>query len=112
MHSGHQACECCREYSIYHGYYIYNGDARFCDYTNDWYFSEELVDLYDDSECFEDYDKLKKSENGDYFIEGDSEFIQPEGSTDWYHESDSEVEEVDGIWYLINSEVYKNLQEC
>jgi len=112
MHSGHQACECCREYSIYHGYYIYNGDARFCDYTNDWYFSEELVDLYDGSDCFEDYDKLKKSENGDYFIEGDSEFIQPEGSTDWYHESDSEVEEIDGIWYLINSEVYKNLQEC
>jgi len=112
MHNGHHACECCREYSNYHGYYIYNGDARFCDYTNDWYFSEELVDLYDGSECFEDYDKLKKSENGDYFIEGDSEFIQPEGSTDWYHESDPEVEEVDGIWYLINSEVYKSLQEC
>lgn len=112
LYSSSEACECCREYSNYHGHYIYSGNAIYCNYTDDWYHSEEIVDLYDCSECFKGYDKLKESENGDYFIEGDIEFIQPEGSNDWYHIDDSEVEEIEGTWYLVDSELYKSLQEC
>ena len=104
MHSGHQACECCREYSNHHGCYIFNGDATYCNYTRDWYFSEETVELYDGEDCFIGYHKLKESFDGHYFIEGDEHFAQPVGSDIWYSIDDLDL--IDDIYYMQGTEEY------
>lgn len=104
-----QYCENCIVWSQHYNQYIHNEDSSYCNYTNDFYLEGDVVELCNGNYCYKDYPKLLQDIDEDWFIEGDTDFIQPDGETDWYYKECSLLEQVDGVYYLINSESWKNL---
>jgi len=96
-------------WSQHYNQYIHNEDSSYCNYTNDFYLEGDVVELCNGNYCYKDYPKLLQDIDEDWFIEGDTDFIQPDGETDWYYKECSLLEQVDGVYYLINSESWKNL---
>ena len=108
--NGQTACSNCRGWSTHYNGYLANSYAHYCVYTDDYYLLEDIISLYNGDDCFSGYSRLTQDIHDNYFIKGDSNFVKPEGSNDWYPDGDPMIEEIDGLYYIIDSEEYKILE--
>lgn len=101
--TGGHYCEDCCTYSRYHSGYILNDDAVWCEYTDDSYFSDDMITLYNGDECFSEYTFLLQSVEGEYFIKGDDNFVQPEETNEWYYIGSRQIIKQEEKYYLNES---------
>lgn len=118
-------CSGCSSYSEYHGDRIADRDSVTVEYDNDrvllddvikdyngnFIIAEKSVMLYDGDYTHEDDDDLIESNDGRYFISGDSAFIIPEGSDNYYHIDSSDVELINDTYYLVGSDEWEEITE-
>ena len=101
--TGGHYCEDCCVYSRHHRGYIPNDDAVWCEYTDDSYFSDDMITLYNGDECFLGYTFLLESVEGEYFIKGDDNFVQPEETNEWYYIGSRQIIKQEEKYYLNES---------
>ncbi len=85
------------------GEYILDEDAT-QGYSGEFYYCRDVVELYDGRYAHENDEDLFLTEDDEYFIRGDENFV--EIGDKWYNISSSEIEEIEGNYYVIGSKEY------
>jgi hypothetical protein len=102
-------CNICSSYSDWYGGWIADSESIYCSSVDCKILECEIVISYDNKRYPESYDGLCISIDNEYFINGDDNFVIPEGDDQWHNTSSDRICEINENYYLIDSDEYNEI---